>query len=103
MSHRLGYVLPRAVIIVFGWIVTYWILTALSTHLPPTAVYITGLAWVAGGIAGFGYLYRLRREFGTLPHQQAAAAPTQGHRLAANAARALPCGVCRQGDALTTV
>lgn len=77
MSHRLGYVLPRAVIIVFGWIVTYWILTALSTHLPPTAVYITGLAWVAGGIAGFGYLYRLRREFGTLPHQQAAAAPTK--------------------------
>ena len=77
MPHKLGYVLPRAVIIVFGWIVTYWILTALSTHLPPTAVYITGLAWVAAGIAGFGYLYRLRRELGTLPHQQAAVAPAK--------------------------
>jgi hypothetical protein len=77
MPHKLGYVLPRAIIILFGWIVTYWILTALSTHLPPTAVYITGLAWVSAGIAGFGYLYRLRRELGTLPHQQAAAAPAK--------------------------
>ncbi len=74
MPHTLGYVLPRAAIIVFGWMATYWILTALSTHLPPTAVYITGLAWVATGIAGFAYLYRLRRELGTLPHQQVASA-----------------------------
>lgn len=64
MAQNLGYILPRAVIVLLGWGATYWILTALSTHLPPTVVYITGLAWVGAGIAGFGYLYRLRREFG---------------------------------------
>ncbi|HEX4041685.1 MAG TPA: hypothetical protein VHY10_08300 [Xanthobacteraceae bacterium] len=95
MPHKLGYVLPRAIIIVFAWIVTYWILTALSTHLPPTAVYITGLAWVAAGIAGFGYLYRLRRELGTLPHLQAARGTSQSRRPAADAARALLCSACR--------
>jgi len=64
MAQNLGYILPRAVIVLIGWAATYWILTALSTHLPPTAVYITGLAWVGAGIACFGYLYRLRRELG---------------------------------------
>jgi len=64
MAQNLGYALPRAVIVLGGWSATYWILTILSTDLPPTAVYITGLAWVAAGVACFGYLYRLRREFG---------------------------------------
>lgn len=64
MAENLGYALPRVVIVLVGWGATYWILTALSTHLPPTAVYITGIAWVAAGVAIFGYLYRLRRELG---------------------------------------
>ena len=64
MVHNLSYALPRAIIVLIGWGTTYWILTALSPHLPPVMVYITGLAWVAAGIAIFGYLYRLRRELG---------------------------------------
>lgn len=64
MAENLSYALPRAVIILIGWAATYWILTVLSTHLPPTLVYVTGLAWVAAGVVIFGYLYRLRRELG---------------------------------------
>jgi len=64
MAQNLGYALPRAVVVLGGWGLTYWLLTAVSTELPPTVVYITGLAWVAGGVACFGYLYRLRRELG---------------------------------------
>lgn len=64
MAQNFAYALPRAVIVLIGWGATYWILTALSTHLPPTVVYVTGLAWVASGIGIFGYLYRLRRELG---------------------------------------
>jgi hypothetical protein len=65
--QHLAYVLPRAVLVLLGWGVTYWILTALSTHLPPAVVYITGISWMLAGAVGFGYLYRLRREAGLLP------------------------------------
>jgi len=64
MAQNLGYALPRAVLVLAGWAVTYWLLTCLSTALPPTAVYVTGLVWVAGGVVCFSYLYRLRRELG---------------------------------------
>jgi len=67
----MGCVLPRAAIVLFGWGATYWLLTALSPHLPPAIVYITGLAWVLAGIVLFGYLYRLRRELGLLPNPAA--------------------------------
>ena len=60
----MGYILPRAVIVLVGWGATYFILTALSTHLAPAVVYITGVAWVLAGIVCFGYLYKLRREMG---------------------------------------
>lgn len=77
MAQNLGYALPRVVIVLTCWGVTYWILTALSTDLPPTVVYMTGLAWVAAGVAVFGYIYKLRHALGTLPHQQEAGT---GHR-----------------------
>ena len=60
----MAYVLPRAVIVLIGWGTTYFILTALSTHLAPAVIYITGVAWVLAGIVCFGYLYKLRREMG---------------------------------------
>jgi hypothetical protein len=60
----MAYVLPRAVIVLLGWGATYFILTALSTHLPAAVVYITGIAWVLAGIVGFGYLYKLRQDAG---------------------------------------
>lgn len=62
MGANLGYVLPRAVLVLLGWGATYWILTALSPSLPPSVVYITGISWVLAGIVCFGYLYALRRE-----------------------------------------
>ena len=61
------YVLPRAVIVLLGWGAMYWILTALSPHLPPTVIYLTGLMWVSAGVLCFGYIYKLRRELGLLP------------------------------------
>jgi hypothetical protein len=64
MAENFNYALPRAVVVLIGWGATYWILTALSTHLPATLVYVTGLAWLAAGGVIFGYLYRLRRELG---------------------------------------
>jgi len=67
----MGYVLPRAGIVLLGWGATYWILTALSPHLPPAVVYITGIAWVLAGIVCFGYLYKLRREAGFLQDRPA--------------------------------
>jgi hypothetical protein len=78
MAQNLTYVLPRAFIVLVGWGATYFILTALSTHLPPAVVYMTGIAWVLAGIVCFGYIYRLRRDAGTLPHQQVAVAEQAG-------------------------
>ena len=74
VGQNLGYVLPRAFIVFAGWAATYWILTAFSTELPATAVYATGVAWVLAGVVCFGYIYKLRYELGTLPHQQAGTA-----------------------------
>ena len=69
MPTNLAYILPRAVIVLVGWGATYFILTALSTHLAPAVVYITGVSWVLAGIVCFGYLYKLRRELG-VPQQR---------------------------------
>jgi len=67
MAQNLTYVLPRIVIVLLGWGATYWVLTALSTHLAPVIVYITGIAWVSAGIVLFGYLYKVRRQLGLPP------------------------------------
>lgn len=60
----MAYLLPRTVIVLLGWGATYWILTALSPHLPPAIVYISGCSWVLAGIVCFGYLYKQRRQTG---------------------------------------
>jgi hypothetical protein len=70
----MAYVLPRAILVLLGWGATYWILTALSPHLPPAIVYMTGFAWVFAGIVCFGYLYKLRREAG-FPQTRAVGTP----------------------------
>ena len=72
----MAYVLPRAVIVLIGWGATYFILTALSTHLAPAIIYVTGVSWVLAGIVCFGYLYKLRREMG-FSHYRPAGAPQQ--------------------------
>ncbi len=74
MGQNLTYVAPRAVLVLLGWGATYWILTALSPHLPPAVIYFTEIAWVLAGIVCFSYIYRLRREggfFAGSPGQQA--------------------------------
>jgi hypothetical protein len=65
----MAYVLPRAVLVLLGWGITYWLLTLLSTHVPPTVVYMTGIGWVLAGVVCFGYLYRLRREMELMEEQ----------------------------------
>jgi hypothetical protein len=71
MAQNLAYVLPRTVLVLLGWGAMYWLLTALSPHLPALIVYITGIAWVLAGVVLFGYLYRMRRELGLLPDRAA--------------------------------
>jgi hypothetical protein len=72
VPQHVAYMAPRAVLVLFGWGATYWILTAVSTHLPPAVVYITGISWMLAGAVGFGYLYRLRREAEVLQSPTAA-------------------------------
>ena len=67
VAQNLAYIVPRAVLVLLGLATTYWLLTALSPHLPPKVIYITSLAWLFAGLGGFGYLYRLRREAGLPP------------------------------------
>jgi hypothetical protein len=71
----MAYVSPRAVLVLLGWVATYWLLTAISTELPPAVVYFTAVAWLLAGVVIFGYLYRLRRELGLLPSQNSDANP----------------------------
>ncbi|HUI12608.1 MAG TPA: hypothetical protein VL048_03955 [Xanthobacteraceae bacterium] len=69
MAQNLGYVLPRAAIVLLGWGALYFILTALSPRLAPALIYFSGISWVLAGIVCFGYLYRLRREAGSTPER----------------------------------
>lgn len=62
VPHYFVYMLPRAVLVLLGWGAAYWILTALSTHLPPAVIYFAGVSWMLAGLVGPGYLYRLRSE-----------------------------------------
>jgi hypothetical protein len=70
----MSYILPRALIVLLAWGASYFILTALSTHVPAAVVYFTGIAWSLAGIAGFGYLYRLRQHV-ALEQKRAVSAP----------------------------
>jgi predicted tellurium resistance membrane protein TerC len=62
MSHELGYVWPRAAIVLMAWAATYLLLTRLSIHVPPTVVYFTAIAWALAGVVCVGYIRKLRRE-----------------------------------------
>ena len=72
----MAYVWPRAVLVLFCWIATYWVLTLISAEVPPAVVYFTAVAWLLAGVVIFGYLYRLRRELGLLPNQEAETEPS---------------------------
>jgi hypothetical protein len=69
LPQHLAYIIPRAVLMLLCWGLTYCILTALSTHLPPAIIYFAGVMWMLAGAVGFGYLYKLRREADATPQR----------------------------------
>jgi hypothetical protein len=59
----MAYIVPRAVLVLLGWAVTCGLIV---TALPDTdaAVFLfAGISWAFTGVACFGYIRRLRREF----------------------------------------
>ncbi|HEX4410451.1 MAG TPA: hypothetical protein VH206_16880 [Xanthobacteraceae bacterium] len=65
----MAYVWPRAVLVLLCWAATYWLLTQISTYVPPAVVYFIAIAWLLAGVVVFSYLYHVRRRLGLLPHQ----------------------------------
>jgi hypothetical protein len=60
-QELLGYVLPRAVIVLIAWGTTCLIMHSCTT-VAPLIFYIAGGVWALVGLIAFGYLHRLRRE-----------------------------------------
>jgi hypothetical protein len=71
----MAYVLPRAVLVLLLWGATYWLLTLLSTEVPPAVVYMTGIGWALAGIVCFGYIRKLRREMNAAQRHRFDAGP----------------------------
>jgi hypothetical protein len=57
----MGYVLPRAVIVLIAWGVTCLVMHVF-TSIDPLIFYIAGGVWALVGLVCFGYLHSLRRE-----------------------------------------
>ena len=58
----MAYILPRAVIVLIGWVITCGVIRNLSVNVNATVFYIAAVSWVVAGIVCFGYLHRLRSE-----------------------------------------
>jgi hypothetical protein len=57
----MAYLLPRTVIVLFGWGMTCGLILELWPNVDPLVFYVTGVSWALAGIACFGYATRLRR------------------------------------------
>jgi len=57
----MGYLLPRAVIVLIAWGTTCLVMNAVTT-VDPLVLYIAGGVWAFVGLISFGYLHKLRRE-----------------------------------------
>jgi hypothetical protein len=57
----MGYVLPRAVIVLIAWGTTCLVMHSW-TNVDPLLFYIAGGVWALAGLVCFGYLHRLRQE-----------------------------------------
>jgi hypothetical protein len=57
----MGYLLPRAVIVLIAWGTTCLIMNTF-TSVDPLVLYVAGGVWSLVGLVSFGYLHRLRRE-----------------------------------------
>lgn len=58
----MAYVLPRAAIVLIGWLITCAIIRNVSAPGGAIAFSIAAVSWALAGIVCFGYLRRLRRE-----------------------------------------
>jgi len=57
----MGYLLPRAVIVLIAWGATCLIMNTF-TSVAPLVFYAAGGVWGFVGLISFGYLHKLRRE-----------------------------------------
>jgi hypothetical protein len=58
----MGYLLPRAAIIVIAWGVTCGLIRSVSSNVNPVVFLIAAVIWTCAGVVCFGYLRRLRRQ-----------------------------------------
>ena len=57
----MGYMLPRAVIVLIAWGTTCLIMN-FWTSVDPLVFYVAGGVWAFVGLIAFGYIHKLRRE-----------------------------------------
>ena len=57
----MGYLLPRAVIVLIAWGTTCLIMKTF-TSVDPLVFYVAGGVWAFVGLIAFGYIHKLRRE-----------------------------------------
>jgi len=57
----MGYLLPRAVIVLIAWGATCLIMN-IFTSVEPLVFYAAAGVWAFVGLISFGYLHKLRRE-----------------------------------------
>jgi hypothetical protein len=57
----MGYMLPRAIIVLIAWGTTCLIMN-IFTSIDPLVFYIAGGVWAFVGLICFSYLHKLRRE-----------------------------------------
>jgi fatty acid desaturase len=57
----MGYMLPRAVIVLIAWGTTCLIINTF-TSVDPLVFYVAGGVWAFVGLIAFGYINKLRRE-----------------------------------------
>lgn len=58
----MGYLLPRAVIVLIAWGMTCGLIGNLWPAVDPMIFGVAGACWALGGIACFAYLRKLRRD-----------------------------------------
>ena len=57
----MGYLLPRAVIVLIAWGTTCLVMNAV-TIVDPLVLYAAGGVWAFVGLISFGYMHKLRRD-----------------------------------------
>jgi fatty acid desaturase len=57
----MGYLLPRAVIVLIAWGATCLVMN-FCTSVSPLIFYVAGGVWAFVGLICFGYIHKLRRE-----------------------------------------